>query len=324
MIIRGPEKGRSFIRRNMMLILFIVTVVVMYITTPKFRRFSNIVGLFNQICIYGVVAMGMTIAIINGEFDMSVGGVVSLSSLVSAWVLKFMPGGNPFFSITFGVLVGLLFGYINGILAVKCKINTFIVTLGTMVALYGIAATFCEALGVPSSITYNNEFMYVMGNGKLLSIPYFVWFFVLVLIATEFILQKTEFGRTVYAVGGNAEVSQTAGLNVQKNKILVFVICGLLSGVAGVMMSAKMMTGSPEYATDMSLTTISAVVLGGTSMAGGSGNAIRTLLGLMVISLIMNIFNLLSISVYVQSLIKGIVIVATVTANNYFGAKQHE
>lgn len=248
---------------------------------------------------------------------MSVGGIVSLSSLVSAWVLKFMPGGNPFFSITFSLLVGIVFGLINGLLVVKGKINTFIVTLGTMVALYGIAATFCEILGVPSSITYNNDFMYRLGNGKFLDIPYFVFLFLLLVIVTEFILRRTKFGRTVYAVGGNKEVSRTAGLNVERNKLWVFVICGFVSGLAGVMMSAKMMTGSPEYATDMSLTTISAVVLGGTSMAGGSGSAVRTLLGILILSLISNIFNLLNISVYVQSLIKGIVIIATVTANNY-------
>ena len=149
--------------------------------------------------------------------------------------------------------------------------------------------------------------MYRLGNGKFLDIPYFVFLFLLLVIVTEFILRRTKFGRTVYAVGGNKEVSRTAGLNVERNKLWVFVICGFVSGLAGVMMSAKMMTGSPEYA----------VVLGGTSMAGGSGSAVRTLLGILILSLISNIFNLLNISVYVQSLIKGIVIIATVTANNY-------
>jgi ribose transport system permease protein len=308
----------GFLRKNLMAIFFFAAVILMFITTEKFRRFSNIVGIFNQISIYGIVAMGMTIAIINGEFDMSVGGIVSLSSLVSAWVLKYLSWGNPFLSITMGILVGLIFGVINGLLVVKTKINTFIVTLGTMVILYGLSATFCELLGVPSSITYNNEFMYRLGNGKLFNIPYFVWFFLLFVIITELTLQRTKFGRTVYAVGGNVEASRNAGLNIEKNKMIVFIICGFVSGLAGVMMSAKMMMGSPEYATDLSLTTISAVVLGGTNMAGGSGRAIRTLLGILVISLITNIFNLLNVSVYVQSLIKGAVIVTAVTANNFF------
>lgn len=306
-----------FLKRNMMLFLFCGVVIIMFATTPTFRRFSNIVGLFNQICIYGVAAVGMTFAIINGEFDMSMGGVVSLVSLVSAYVMKYMEHPSPALAVLLGIAVGVIIGLVNGLLVTRLKINTFVATLATMVILYGVSETFCEVLGVPSSITYNNDFMYEMGNGKFLRIPYFVWFFLLMVFVGEFILRKTQFGRNVFAVGGNVDVCHASGIDVPKNKMLVFLVCGITAAMAGVMMSAKMMTGSPAYANDLPLTAISAVVLGGTSMAGGSGSVFRTLLGILILSLITNIFNLLDINIYVQNMVKGLIIVGTVTISNY-------
>ncbi|WP_066687475.1 ABC transporter permease [Christensenella intestinihominis] len=308
---------KSFLKRNLMLVIFLITIIIMFATTPSFRRFSNIVGLFNQICIYGVAAVGMTFAIINGEFDMSMGGVVSLASLMSAYVMKYMDQANPVVAILLGLAVGVVVGLVNGLLVTKLKINTFVVTLSTMVISYGVAQTFCDALGVPSSITYNNDLLYNMGNGSIGGIPYFVWFFLVMVIVGEFILRKTRFGRNVFAVGGNAEVCRASGININKNKMLVFLVCGISASVAGIMMSAKMMTGSPAYAEDLPLTAISAVVLGGTSMAGGSGSVVRTLLGLLILSLITNIFNLLEINIYVQNMVKGLIIVGTVTISNY-------
>ncbi len=313
----------QLLKRNIMLFLFLGVVLIMCVTTPSFRRFSNIVGLFNQICIYGVAAVGMTFAIINGEFDMSMGGVVSLASLVSAYMMKYMEKPSPVAAVLLGIVVGAVVGLANGLLVTRLRINTFVATLATMVILYGVSETFCEVLGVPSSITYNNDFMYEIGNGKLLGIPYFVWFFLVMVLVGEFILQKTQFGRNVFAVGGNVDVCHASGIDVSRNKMLVFLVCGITAALAGVMMSAKMMTGSPAYASDLPLTAISAVVLGGTSMAGGSGNVFRTLLGILILSLITNIFNLLDINIYVQNMVKGLIIVGTVTISNYL-RQRHE
>lgn len=303
------------LKGNISLVGFVAAIIVVSIFIPSFLTTSNIFGLFSQISIYGVAAMGMTFAIISGEFDMSMGSVLSMSSLIMAYIVK--ETGNIPVSIIAGILIGSAVGIVNGLFIVKAKVNTFIVTLGTLIIVKGIAALFCEMIGSPSSIVYKNDFLYDIGNSGFFSVPYLVIIFLIFIVITEFVLKQTTFGRNVYAIGGNQEVARISGIDVGKNKMLIFLIAGTSAGIAGVLMSAKMLAGMPLYAQDLPLTAVSSAVLGGNSLAGGKGSAFKTLLGLLIISLISKVFNLLSVSVYLQNLIKGLIILIVVVAGGY-------
>ena len=312
----------KFAKNNVMLVFMLIAVLVMWISIPSFGNVSNVISLFNQICIYGVAALGMTFLIIAGEFDMSMGSVLSFTTIIVAFFCRFL--NNMFLGILCGLAIGALFGFVNGFLAVKGKINVFIVTLSTMVIIKGMSITFCDILGLPSSIQINNDYLYKFGSGKIFGVPYLVILFLILVVISSFIMKNTVFGRRLYAIGGNPDVSAVAGVNVGRNKIYAFIIAGFSAGVAGVMMVSKMQAGIPLYADDLPLTAVCSVVLGGGSLAGGRGNAFNTLVGIIIISLMTNAFNLLGVNPYVQNTIKGLVVVIVVVADGLIKVKRSQ
>ena len=302
-----------FARSNVMFVFMLVAFLVMWISIPSFGNMANIISLFNQICIYGVAALGMTFLIIAGEFDMSMGSVLSFTTIIVAFFCRFL--NNAALGVICGLSAGALFGFVNGFLAVKGKINVFIVTLSTMVIIKGMSITFCDILGMPSAIQINNDVLYEFGNGKIFGVPYLVLLFLILVVISTYILKNTFFGRRLYAIGGNVDVSMLSGINVGRNKIYAFVVAGFSAGIAGVMMVSKMQAGIPLYADDLPLTAVCAVVLGGSSLAGGRGNALNTLVGIIILSLMTNAFNQLGVDPYVQNTIKGLVVVAVVVVD---------
>ena len=310
---RLTGRALSFAGRNTTLTFFVCAFVVLSIASPSFLTFSNITGLLNQICIYGVASLGMTILIIGGEWDMSMGSVLAMSSLITAYVAKVF--NSELLSFVGAMAVGMLVGLLNAVFIVKGKVNTFITTLATLVAVKGMAVTFCEVLHTPSSIIFNNNFLYALGNSGVAGVPYFVVFFILLVIGTEVLLKKTKFGRAIYAMGGNYEIARTAGINTRRTKFIIFTIAGGTAGLAGFMMASKMLAGIPLYAADLPLTAVSAAVIGGNSLEGGRGSAFKTLLGLVILGMITNTFNLFTVNVYVQDLVKGSIIIAVVVVD---------
>jgi ribose transport system permease protein len=299
-------KIKNLAKNNIVLIFLFMVIVGMSFANDIFFSFGNFINILTQISIYGVVAYGMTFAIICGEFDLSVSSTFALSSVAFIYFSNII-GILP--SILLVLCMGALIGLINGLLVSKVGINAFVVTLATMVSIKGIALFWTD--GKP--IRNNSEIVYQLGNGKLFGVPYIIILFVLVLIISEFVLRKTTFGRNIYATGGNYDVARVAGINVVFYKTIVFVILGSLAALQGTVLALRMGSGSSLFGGDLALSVVAAVVIGGTNLTGGKGSAIKTFLGLLLIGVIFNSLTLLNVSAYYQDIIKGSVLIAVVS-----------
>jgi ribose transport system permease protein len=248
----------------------------------------------------------MTIALICGEFDLSVSHILPLGTLIFAIV---MPAFGIFPAVLAAVIVGGVIGCINGFFVAVLKINAFIVTLSTMIVTRGIALTICNGKPIPAV----NDFSFKIGSGSLFGlIPYLVLIFLIFVIVTEYVLKKTTFGRNLYAVGGSYEVASYAGIKTVFYKFIIFVILGCSAAFAGTLLAGRLQAGSPLYGNDLCMTIVSAAVIGGNSIAGGKGGALRTLLGMIFIGLLFQVFNYINVYVYLQETIKGMVVILVV------------
>lgn len=299
-------KIKNIAKNNVVLMLLIALIVGMSLANKIFFTFTNITNILVQISIYGVVAYAMTFAIICGEFDLSVSSTFALSSIAFIYFSNIL-GIIPSFLIV--LCIGAIIGLINGLLVSRVGISAFVVTLAMMFSLKGIALFVTD--GKP--IRNNSEIVYQIGNGKLFGIPFIVILFFVALILSEFILRKTVFGRNIYATGDNYTVARVAGINVIFYKTIVFVILGCLAALQGSMLACRMGSGSSLFGGDLALSVVAAVVIGGTTLTGGRGSAIKTLLGLLVIGVIFNSLTLLNVSAYYQDIIKGSVLIAIVS-----------
>lgn len=306
--------GKNILKEKMIM-LFMFMFILMSFLSPIFLTPINLVGILNQISIYGIMACGMTIAIINGDFDLSIGSVAALSGLLMV-ILEMKIGLIPAILVTLGI--AFIIGLINGLLVTLGKINAFIVTLGAMTAYYGLALKICNGNPIQSS----SEALSEIGNGTLIGIPYPVLVYFVFVIATQFLLARTKYGRNIYASGGNYEVARLTGINVKFYKISIFVVTALTAAVAGMLLASKLGTGAPNSAQDASMTVISAVVIGGTSLSGGKGSVIRTVLGMMILGILVNTFNLLNVYPYFQMAIKGLILIVVVATDSYFKKQQ--
>lgn len=285
-------------------LILIGLMVVISVLAPFFMSYDNFMNIFSQIAIYGVVACAMTIAIIGGEFDLSVGSTFGLSTVV--FILT-----APYFGVPAAVgitlLVGFGIGFLNGLL-VSIGINSFIATLATMIAVKGISLTLTE--GEP--VQWFDDGLYEFGNGSVGGISYLFLVMLGAVILTQLILSRTHFGRNIYATGANYEVARNSNIKVRFYKRMIFVILGLASAFAGIMLACRMGAGLGIYGDDLSMYVVAAVVIGGTSLSGGKGSAIQTLLGMLFMGVLFNGLNMLSVSTYWQLFIRGIIVVIVI------------
>jgi ribose/xylose/arabinose/galactoside ABC-type transport system permease subunit len=313
-MILNQKRVIKFLIDKSVLIALILLFLVMSILKSSFLTYNNMINILTQISIYGVVASAMTMAIIAGEFDLSVSSIFAFSSIMFI-SLSGTIGIGP--AILLVLLIGMAIGLFNGLLVSKAKINAFIVTLGTMVTFKGVSLFYTD--GKPVRTT--EEIIYKMGNGRILNIPYLIILFFIILIITEIILKKTIFGRNLYATGGNMKVARVAGIHVDFYKTIIFVILGLLSSVAGIMLACRLSAGSALYGGDLALSVVAAVVIGGTSLSGGKGSALKTLVGLLVVGVLYNSLSLLKIQAYYQEVVKGSILIIIVSLDALYKNK---
>jgi ribose/xylose/arabinose/galactoside ABC-type transport system permease subunit len=287
----------------------VIIVIILSILNENFMRFENIINVLRQVSINAILAIGSTFVILTAGIDLSIGSIVALAGMVAAHYAT-MDGGNPNTSLAvfMGLAVGLLVGLINGIAVAKWKLAPFIVTLGMMAAARG--ATFVYSDGQPIA-DLNNPFLFV-GGGYVAGIPVPVLITVLVMIIFIVILYKTRFGRYVYAVGGNQNAARISGIKVDRVLISVYAISGLLAGLAGIILTARVSSGLPQAGQSYELDAIAAVVIGGTSLMGGRGRLWGSLVGALLIGILNNGLDLLNVSSYWQQIVKGCIIVAAV------------
>lgn len=286
---------------------FIFLCCILTIATPNFLTLQNIVTILRQTSINGILAIGVTFVIIAGGIDLSLGSVVALAGVAAASFAH--PGTHGLVvPLLAGLLIGLGIGVINGLIITKGKVASFIVTLGMMTIARGLALVVSD--GRPVS-NLSDSFNFI-GGGELLHIPIPILLFGAVILLSTVILNYTKTGRYVYAVGGNENAAKASGINVHSIKMFTYVICSGLAGLAGIVLASRITTGQPNAGVAYELDAIAAVVIGGTSLSGGTGKIIGTVVGVLIIGVINNGLDLLNITSYSQQIIKGLIIIIAV------------
>lgn len=290
------------------LLALIVLVIFITFLNPSFISISNLLNLFRQVSINALVAFGMTFVIITGGIDLSVGSVLALSSALTAGLL--VTGMNPVLAVCIGLLLGLVFGGINGLTITKGRMAPFIATLASMTIYRGITLVYTD--GNPITGLDQSIFFQLLGKGYIFGIPIPVILTLIIFAILYVLLHKTTFGRQVYAVGGNEEAAYIAGINTHRIKIAVYAISGFLASMAGLILTSRLNSAQPTAGQSYEMDAIAAVVLGGTSMSGGRGSLIGTLIGALIIGVLNNGLNLIGVSSFYQQIVKGIVIIIAV------------
>ncbi|AKF92779.1 ribose ABC transporter permease [Brevibacillus laterosporus] len=298
-------KGNFLQQMGPLLGLFLL-VIILSIVSSDFLTVSNIFNVLRQVSINALIAFGMTFVILTGGIDLSVGSTLALSSALSAGLMA--SGGDPFLAIVVGLLAGLVMGAFNGILVAKGNVAPFIATLATMTVFRGLTLVYTE--GKP--ITGLPDTFGLVGKSFFLQIPMPVIWMLLSFVALYFILKHTTFGRHVYALGSNEEATRLSGVSTTKVKIWVYSISGLFASLAGIILTSRLNSAQPTAGTSYELDAIAAVVLGGTSLSGGKGWIVGTLIGAMIIGVLNNGLNLLNVSSFYQLVAKGAVILIAV------------
>ena len=293
------EKYKSLI--GLILLCLIITFV-----TPSFLTVANITNVFTQVSVNAIIAVGMTFVILTGGIDLSVGSTLAISGAIAASVIK--STGNVFLAIIAASIVGILVGFVNGFLIAKGKLQAFIATLATMTIFRGLTLVFTN--GTP--ISKLPESFLNIGNAKLGFIPIPVLITVVVAVISIYVLSQTRFGRYLYALGGNEESAKLSGINTDKIKMLTYVVSGFVSAIAGVIITSRIGSASPNAGTGFELDAIAAVVIGGTSLSGGEGKISGTIIGALIIGILNNGLNLMNVSPFYQSIVKGLVILIAV------------
>lgn len=287
---------------------FAVITIILSILSPNFLSLDNILNILRQVSINALIAFGMTFVILTGGIDLSVGSMLALAAALTAGLMA--SGMDPILAMLLGLLAGAIMGAINGFVITKGKVAPFIATLATMTIFRGLALVYTE--GRPITGLSKDLSFELMGRGYFFGVPVPVIWMLISYAILYFILKKTTFGRRVYAIGGNEEASILSGIKVDRVKIWVYSITGLLSALAGIILTSRLNSAQPTAGTAYELDAIAAVVLGGTSLSGGRGWIFGTMVGALIIGVLNNGLNLLDVSSFYQQVVKGGVILLAV------------
>lgn len=300
--------GRETLKKLGPFLALLVLAAALAVLSPDFLTLGNLLDVTRQVSINAVISFGMTLVILLGGIDLSVGSILAVSSLVAALLMR--AGDSAALAASIAIICGALMGAVNGLLVTKGRVAPFIATLGTMTLLRGLALVLCQ--GSPIS-GFPSQFFAALGGGylaRLIPLPV-VWMLVLFAILW-FVLDRTVFGRHVYATGGNPEAASLSGVNVDRVQILVYTLSGFTAAVAGIILTSRLDSAQPTAGAGYELDAITAVVLGGTSLSGGRGWIFGTLLGALLIGVLNNGLNLVGVSAFYQQVIKGSVILLAV------------
>ncbi|HHV93491.1 MAG TPA: ribose ABC transporter permease [Firmicutes bacterium] len=295
------------ITRNLgILPILLIFFAVFWILTPNFRSFNNMMNIMRATSINMVIAAGMTMVILTGGIDLSVGAVAALTAVVA---LKVSLTSAYYLAVPTALLTGMAAGLINGALVAYVGLPPFIATLGSMTYLRGAAFLLCNGVSIINS---NLSFAWI-GNDYLGPFPWLAVIALLVIAVATWILRKTVYGMRVYAVGGNIQAARYTGIKVRKMLLSVYVISGFCAALGGVMIASRLYSANGLIGEGYELDAIAATIIGGTSFAGGKGTVIGTLFGALIMGIINNGLTILGVSYYTQQVVRGIVIIAAVT-----------
>ncbi|WP_108399004.1 ABC transporter permease [Devosia submarina] len=304
---RNARFGRVVSRYGIVL-AFLILFVILSFAHQNFLSTGNITNVLRQVSINGILAVGMTFVILTGGIDLSIGSVLAFAGIVAGALVTGADPSNPFLAVAAAIGVGALFGAVNGLLVARFKVTAFVATLGMLSMARGATLLISDGRPVPN---LSADFRW-LGQGFVAGIPVPVICFALVFVIAWVVLRFTIYGRWIYAVGGNVRSARTSGIPTRMVTFSAYLIMGALAGFAGAILTARTTSALPQAGLGYELDAIAAVVIGGTSLVGGVGSVVFTLVGVLIIGVIGNGLDLLGVSSYYQQIVKGAIIVAAV------------
>ncbi len=290
--------------RSVMILLVIC--VFASILSPSFLSVNNLFNVFKQITVAGIVGCGMTFVILTGGIDLSVGSIMGLAGVLASGVLA--TTGNVVYAMGTAILIGIVCGTVNGFWVAQCGIPPFISTLGMMTLLRGCVLVYTKGSPIPVKV---DAYKYI-GKGTILGIPVPVLLLLIIFILAHYVLTQTAFGRCIYAFGGNKEAARLSGISTKKTEWMVYIINGLMCGIAAIILTARLGSAQSTTGEGIEMDAIAAVILGGTSLSGGTGFVLPTVVGAMIMGIIDNILTLMNVNPHATNIVKGAVILIAV------------
>ena len=300
-------------------IALIILMAVITIINSNFLTANNLLNLLLQVTSNALIAFGMTFVILTGGIDLSVGSILALSSALTAGLLG---SGMPVtLAILISLILGCILGMMNGLLISYGKLAPFIVTLATMTIFRG--ATLVYTNGNPITKGLSDTFLFqFLGQGYIVGIPFPVIIMFIVFIVLYVLIHKTAFGKSVYAIGGNEKAAYISGVKLNKVKIIIYSISGIMASISGLIITSRLSSAQPTAGASYEMDAIAAVVLGGTSLSGGKGRILGTLIGALIIGVLNNGLNIIGVSAFWQQVVKGVVILIAVLIDRFKVVKQ--
>jgi len=310
---------QSLFANGILEIILVLLCLVLALTASGFLTAENLLNVLRNVSMQGVIAFGMTMVIISGEIDLSVGSAVAFSACLTAFLTQklfsewaSLPIALAIaIAIVFALIVGFLLGVFTGFMRTRYQVPSFITTLALMTGLSGAAELITNGFPLTPFPSWYN----FIGGGYLAGIPFPALLFLLTFVVLQFLMNYTAFGRSVYAVGGNAEAARLSGINVGRVKMMVLGITAFLAALSGIMVSSEIMSGTATTAKGWELDVIAAVIIGGTSLMGGVGRIWGTMVGVVFLGVLMNGMTLLNVSEYWQHVVRGVIILVAVLLN---------
>lgn len=312
------SKLKSFFNDYSIILIFAAMILIMAIIKPQFIKAANIISMIRQVSLVGILSMGMMMVIINGGVDLSAGAQIALTSVVCSLFAQ-ESNNNLALAIIFPIFVGLCCGFINGFLITIPKIPAFIATLGMTNIAKGAALLFCD--GQPIAVA--NESILWLGSERLTfgflpkewAVPVLILIFALCAVINHIVLKKTHFGKKVFALGGNEQAARVCGINVEKTRIIVYLLISFYAALAGILITGRVGAGATSNGVEYHLDAIASSVIGGVSMKGGVGSVLGVVIGVLIMGALQNGLNIMGVSPYWQQICKGIIIIVAVVAD---------
>ncbi|MEQ4922740.1 ribose ABC transporter permease [Proteus hauseri] len=306
--------SKAWLLEQKSLIALILLIAVVSTLSPNFFTLNNIFNILQQTSVNAIMAVGMTLVILTSGIDLSVGSLLALTGAVAASMVS--ADVNAIVAVVGALALGAAIGGVTGIIVAKGKVQAFIATLVMMLLLRGVTRVYTDGSPINTGFSDNADLFSWFGIGRPFGIPTPIWLMMIVFLAAWYLLHHTRLGRYIYALGGNESATRLSGISVDKIKIAVYALCGLLAALASVIEVARLSSAQPMAGNGYELDAIAAVVLGGTSLAGGKGRIIGTLIGALILGFLNNALNLLGISSNYQMIVKAVVILLAVLVDN--------
>ena len=299
------EIARGLLKKYGIVLVLVALVIISGLLSPVFMKTANLINVLRQVSVVAIVTCAEVMLIIAGYIDLSVGSVCALAGCISCSVS--IATGNTVLSLLSGLGVGAMCGLFSGGMIALFKVPAFIATLATMTITKGLVLLFTDGFAI-----YNIGDMTILGQGKVGGVPVPVIIMFIVVIISWVLLERTKFGRSLFAIGGNTKAAVAAGINHKRTTVKVYLYAGMLMGLAGVVLAARLNSGMPTAGDGYEMDAISAAVVGGTSFSGGAGSIFGGLIGALIIGVLNNLLNLLGVNSYYQQIIRGAIIAGAV------------